>query len=91
MGRGSKRNSSPKHEQDHAGSDPAISSGLEMPPQDMLDLARRAAEVLVRRHGDLAREGAWNGEFCGELCERLMEDPPEHGSPPAEVMDRGRA
>ena len=68
--------------------DPPVSNGLQMPPQAMLDLARRAAEVLVERSGSLAGENAWDGEFRAELSERLMEDPPERGRPAAEVMDR---
>ena len=37
--------------------DPPVSNGLQMPPEAMLDLAHRAADVLVRRHGSLARGG----------------------------------
>ena len=88
MGDGSKRSSPAERGRAQAGSDPAAANGLQMSPQAMLDLAQRAAEVLVRRHGNLAGEGAWDGEFRAELSERLMEDPPEGGSPPAEVMDR---
>ena len=63
-------------------------NGLRMSPDAMLDLARQAAEVLVERHGRLPREQAWDGEFRGELDERLMEDPPEDGNPPSEVLQR---
>ena len=36
---------------------------LRMPPEMMLDLARRAAELLVARTENLPEEGAWDGEF----------------------------
>ena len=61
---------------------------LEMPPEAMLGLARRAAEILVQRNANLANEAAWDGEFHEELTERLMEDPPEQGTPAEEVMER---
>lgn len=54
----------------------------------MLDLARRAAEVLVERSANLARENAWEGEFREALSEWLTEDPPEQGQPPNEVLER---
>ena len=68
--------------------DPPIANGLQMPPEAMLDLARRDAEVLVERSGTLAREHAWDGEFREALNDTLMEDPPELGHPPNEVLER---
>ena len=61
---------------------------LRMAPELMLELARRAAELLVHRIEGLPEEGAWDGDFQKELEDRLMEDPPEEGRPPAEVIDR---
>ncbi|MCZ0935448.1 MAG: aminotransferase class I/II-fold pyridoxal phosphate-dependent enzyme [Gemmatimonadetes bacterium] len=65
-----------------------VGERLEMSPEAMLELAREAAEILVRRRGELAGEGAWDGEFRDALEERLMEDPPEEGQPAADVMGR---
>ena len=69
-------------------SDSAAADSLEMPCEAMLDLAREAAEILVRRHGDLAGEDAWDGEFREALEDRLMRDPPEEGQPASDVMER---
>ena len=69
-------------------SNPAVSNGLEMPHEAMLELAREAAEILVRRREELAGEDAWDGEFRDALEERLMRDPPEDGQPATEVMER---
>ena len=57
----------------------------------MLDLAARAAEALVRRSEELDRTDAWDGEFRDELVEKLMEDPPEHGRAPDEVLEQALA
>ncbi len=62
--------------------------GLRMAPDLMLDLARRAAELLVERIEDLPKESAWEGDFQQILADRLMEDPPEHGRPAEEVLER---
>ena len=70
---------------------PAFPDGLRMPAPAMLDLAARAAEALVRRSEELGREEAWDGEFRGELVEKLMEGPPERGRAPEEVLERALA
>ena len=36
---------------------------LLMTPEQMLDLARRAAELVVERTGGLSEEKAWDGDF----------------------------
>ncbi|MCE2392824.1 MAG: aminotransferase class I/II-fold pyridoxal phosphate-dependent enzyme [Proteobacteria bacterium] len=59
-----------------------------MPPALMLDLARRAAELVVEWQESLPGRGAWDGEFRGELEQKLMEDPPEQGRPAEEVLER---
>ena len=66
----------------------AKSDGLRMAPEEMLDLARRAAELLVERSENLAEHGAWDGDFQQELEKQLMEAPPEDGKPATEVMER---
>ncbi len=62
--------------------------GLRMAPELMLDLARKAAEILVERIEGLPKEYAWDGDFQQILADRLMEDPPEHGRPATEVLER---
>ena len=59
-----------------------------MSPEAMLDLARKAAELLVARFANLPAEGAWDGEFRRELDDRLMAPPPEEGRPGEEVMEQ---
>ena len=75
--------------QDTSGDPPP--SGLRMSAPAMLDLAARAAEALVRRSEELDRTDAWDGEFRDELVEKLMEDPPEHGRAPDEVLEQALA
>ena len=62
--------------------------GLSMAPELMLDLARRAAELVVERIEGLPKESAWEGDFQQILADQLMEDPPEDGRPAAEVLER---
>ncbi len=61
---------------------------LSMSPEAMLELARRAAELLVARTEKLLDEGAWDGEFRRELSDRLMKAPPEEGRPAGEVVEQ---
>ena len=61
---------------------------LRMAPGQMLDLARRAAELLVERIENLPGENAWDGEFRDELERHLMEAPPEEGRPAEEVIEQ---
>ncbi len=62
--------------------------GLRMSREAMLDLARRAAELIVERIESLPEEGAWEGEFRQELVDQLLEDPPESGLPALQVIER---
>ena len=75
----------PAHE---SGTDREAHNGLRMAPELMLDLARRATELLVDRIEGLPKESAWEGDFQQILADKLMEDPPEHGRPAAEVLER---
>ena len=43
--------------------------GLEMAPELMLDLARKAAELVVERIENLPGENAWDGEFRQGHCQ----------------------
>lgn len=77
-----------KQEEQHAGSGVEAHDGLQMPPEVMLELANKTAELIVERIKNLPEEQAWDGEFRKELEDQLMEDPPEHGSPALEVLER---
>jgi glutamate/tyrosine decarboxylase-like PLP-dependent enzyme len=59
-----------------------------MTPEAMLDLARSASEIVVRRIQGLRGERAWRGASRAELEPLLREDAPEEGHPPLEVMER---
>ncbi len=61
--------------------------GLQMAPDVMLDLARKAAEILVDRIDGLPADNAWDGDFQQALDAKLKEDPPENGRPAGEVID----
>ena len=63
-------------------------SDLQMAPELMLDLARKAAEILVERIERLPGKDAWEGDFRQGLEEQLLEDPPEDGRPAAEVLEQ---
>ena len=65
-----------------------MTHGLRMRPDVMRELAKHVTEILVERSAALPAGPAWDGEFKQELAERLMEDPPETGRPPREVIDR---
>lgn len=67
---------------------PEGARGLEMDPELKLELARKAAEILIERTSNLASEDAWDGEFREGLLASLMENPPEEGKPASEVIDR---
>ncbi len=61
---------------------------LQMAPELMLDLARRAAELVVERIERLPGENAWDGDFRQGLEDQLLEEPPEAGRPAAEVLEQ---
>ena len=61
---------------------------LQMTPDEMLELANRAAELLVDRIENESQGDAWDGEFREGLESVLMEDPPEAGQPAKDVLDR---
>ena len=82
-----------KEQRDGAiGSDKRKNNGvrgdLQMSSEEMLELARKAAELLVARTEALPEEDAWDGEFRRELGDRLMKAPPEEGRPAAAVMEQ---
>ena len=63
-------------------------NSLQMDPEIMLDLARKAAELVVARIDGLPEENAWDGEFRQILADQLMEKPPENGQPAEEVLEQ---
>ena len=65
-----------------------MTHGLRMPPALMRELADYVTGILVERSRRLPGEPAWDGEFKQDLTDRLMEDPPESGCAPREVIDR---
>lgn len=65
-----------------------VPGGLQMPRDDMLELARRAAEILVERMEKLPGERAWDGEFRDGLIKILAEDPPEEGRDAMDVLEQ---
>ena len=79
---------STRSDEESGGASDEAHDGLQMAPELMLDLARRAAEFLVERIKCLPGENAWDGEFRQGLEDQLLEDPPEDGRPGAEVLER---
>ncbi len=65
-----------------------MTRGLRMSPELMRELAHQVTEILIKRSERLPGDRAWDGEFLQELTERLMEDPPEAGRTPGEVIGR---
>ncbi len=63
-------------------------NGLQMAPELMLDLAHKAAELLVERIQNLPEGEAWDGEFRQGLEKQLMKAPPEDGRSPAEIIEQ---
>ncbi len=67
---------------------PGTGGELQMTPEQMLDLARKAAEILVERMERLPGEDAWEGDFRQELEDQLLKDPPEDLRPAGEVPEQ---
>ena len=63
-------------------------SELELSTDEMLSLARRAAELIVDRLERLPDEPAWVGGTRSELEELFREGAPEIGRPAVEVLER---
>ena len=71
----------------NSGNSGGVHDGLGMTPETMLELARKAAELVVERIEDLPKGDAWDGDFREALEHKLMVDPPEDGRPGAEVLE----
>ncbi len=67
---------------------PRMADELRMSREEMLDLGRKALEVVVERIESLPGESAWDGEFRQVLEDHLQEAPPEDGRSVDEVMER---
>ena len=70
---------------DLSGTEPA---SLQMPREAMLQLANRAAELLVDWNTQLPDKDAWEGDFQQALEDQLMADPPKGGRPASEVLEQ---
>ena len=64
-----------------------VEGDLSMSPEQMLELARQTAELVVRRIENLPGEGAWDGEFRRELEDRLLKPPPEESRSASQVIE----
>ena len=62
--------------------------GLQMAPELLLDLARRAGSFWWSGSSACPEKMPWDGEFRQGLEDQLLEDPPEDGRPGAEVLER---
>ena len=62
--------------------------GLSLSPEAMLQLAHRAAELLVEWDTHLPGKDAWEGDFQEALENLLMENPTENGRPAREVLEQ---
>ncbi|MXW22809.1 MAG: aminotransferase class V-fold PLP-dependent enzyme [Candidatus Dadabacteria bacterium] len=69
------------------GGDGGVKSDLSMSPEQMLELARQTAELVVQRIENLPEEGAWEGEFRRELEDRLLKPPPEESRSASQVIE----
>ncbi len=69
------------------GGDGGVNGDLSMSPEQMLELARQAAELVVQRIENLPGEGAWEGEFRRELEDRLLRPPPEESRSASQVIE----
>jgi len=69
------------------GGDGGAGDDLSMSPEQMLELARQTAELVVQRIENLPGEGAWEGEFRRELEDRLLKPPPEESRSASQVIE----
>ena len=65
-----------------------MADGLRMSREQMLDLGRKALDLVVERTESLPRENAWEGEFRQVLEEQLLKAPREEGRPVDVAMER---
>ena len=70
-----------------AGGNGGTGGDLGISPEQMLELARQTAELVVQRIENLPGEGAWEGEFRRELEDRLLKPPPEESRPASQVIE----
>ena len=61
---------------------------LRMPPEQMLEMAHMAAELMVSRIQNLSAEGAWDGEFRDALESKWRGEAPETGRSAKEVLQQ---
>ena len=85
---GGKAGGSASHDGGEARVKNSLTSGLQMSHEQMLELGRKALDLVVDRIENLPAEQAWDGEFRKVLESHLAEDPPEGPNPASEVLDR---
>ena len=61
---------------------------LRMSPEQMLEMAHMAAELMVSRIQNLSTEGAWDGEFRDALESKWRGEAPETGRSAKEVLQQ---
>ena len=64
-----------------------LTNSLDMSPEAMRRLGRKATDILVDRASRLADGNAWDGEFRHLLEEQFLKPPPEQGRPAEEVLE----
>ena len=64
------------------------SSPLQLTPEQMVDLADRAVNILVNYHSDLANRRAWDGDFKASLDQVFAKETPEEGSSADDVFNQ---
>ncbi len=79
---------STSHDEREASVESSLTNGLQMSHEQMLELGRKALDLVVDRIESLPSEQAWDGEFRKVLESHLAEDPPEGPNPASEVLDR---
>ena len=65
-----------------------VHDGLQMTPEQMRDLAQLTADLLIGRIQNLPTQNAWDGDFQKQLESQLLDEAPEDGRPPAEVVQQ---
>ena len=61
---------------------------LRMSPEQMIEMAHMAADLMVSRTKNLSAEGAWDGEFRDALESKWRGEAPETGRPAKEVLQQ---
>ena len=66
----------------------APESEMKLSAERMMELAELASRLIIERCERLPDEPAWRGGTRAELETLMREDPPEHGRPAEQVLER---